>query len=282
MNTSSEFNRVTFGLPVETFRVDAHIALDERLPIVTEFVLRLLRICGRVSLPAFRDYFGFTDSEALALMESLYRQGLTEVLENHVQLTAFAAERFEEAGGDYPRFSKVERKQDTVTFDLISFTPLRSIRASHITDNVIKLDVDEEVLGSSLERARNAYRHRYPEIASMREDLREKSYGVYSIEDIESKTRSYVPVPISFSFDHEGQVVRGVDSAFEQIASAELLQFVNEQVTGSIPRTLSLGHSGLEYFIDAFNMQVMRRYLIGKKFDLAAFLAVASLTIISL
>lgn len=48
MNSTTEFNRVTFGLPVETFRISAHIALDERLPIVTEFVLRLLRICSRV------------------------------------------------------------------------------------------------------------------------------------------------------------------------------------------------------------------------------------------
>lgn len=31
MSFPSEFNRVTFGLPVETFRVDAYIALEERL-----------------------------------------------------------------------------------------------------------------------------------------------------------------------------------------------------------------------------------------------------------
>lgn len=126
MNIPSEFNRVTFGLPIETFRVEANIALDERLPVVTEFVLRLLRICGRVSMASFRDYFGFTDSEALSVIESLTRQGLIELMDDEMQLSLFAIERFEESGGDHPRFSKVELRKDTVTFDLISFTPLHS------------------------------------------------------------------------------------------------------------------------------------------------------------
>jgi hypothetical protein len=33
------FNHVTFGLPVETFRISAYIALEERLPVVTEYVV---------------------------------------------------------------------------------------------------------------------------------------------------------------------------------------------------------------------------------------------------
>ena len=187
MDIPSEFNRVTFGLPVETFRVQAHIALEERLPVVTEFVLRLLRICDRVSLSAFRDYFGFSDSEALAVVESLSRQGLLDVHDDELQLSRFSIERFDEAGGEFPRFSKVELKSDTVTFDLISFTPLRPVRGDVPSDNVVKLDAAEDVLGQSVERARDAYRQRYPEIASLREDLREKSFGVYSVEEIESK-----------------------------------------------------------------------------------------------
>ncbi|NBC48459.1 MAG: hypothetical protein GVY22_10795 [Gammaproteobacteria bacterium] len=273
MSESAEFNRVTFGLPVETFRVSAHIALDERLPVVTEFVLRLLRICGHTSLADLRDYFGFNDSEALSLIESLSRQGLIAVNDEDVRLTPFSNERFDEAGGDHPRFSKVELKQDTVTFDLRSFTPLRTGRGSLPSDNIIKLDAEEEALGNSLERAKNAYRQRYPEIASMRDDLREKSYGVYAVEDIESKKRSYVPVPVAFSLDAEGQVIRSLDEAFELVAPQELLHFFNEQVTASIPRTLSLKNRGLEEFIDTFNVQVMRRYLVGNKFDLSGYLS---------
>lgn len=272
MNEPTEFNRVTFGLPVETFRISAHIALNERLPIVTEFVLRLLRICGHTSLADLRDYFGFTDSEVLSLVESLSRQGLILIEGESVRLAPFANERFDEAGGDHPRFSKVELKQDTVTFDLRSFTPLRSGRGAFPTDNIIKLDADEEVLGNSLELARSAYRLKYPEIASMRDDLREQSYGVYAIEDIESKRRSYAPVPVTFSLDSDGHVVRAIDETFQLVAPPALIQFLNEQVTSAIPRTLSLKNVGFEEFIDTFKVSVMGRYLIGTKFDLTGYL----------
>lgn len=273
MSIPSVFNRVTFGLPVETFRVEAYIALDERLPVVTEFVLRLLRVCGRVSMTAFRDYFGFTDSEALAVVESLSRQGLVELNEDEIQLSLFSIERFEESGGDYPRFNKVELRKDTVTFDLISFNPLRAVKNELATDNIIKLNVADDALGESRERARLAYRQRYPEIASMRDDLRDKSYGVHSVEDIESKRRSYLPIPVSFALDQDGQVVRKIDETFEQAAPVELIQFVNEQVTASIPKTLSVGAPGLEEFIEAFDLKLMEQYLTAKKFDLAGYLA---------
>ncbi|WP_038729599.1 hypothetical protein [Burkholderia pseudomallei] len=273
MSIPSEFNRVTFGLPIETFRVEANIALDERLPVVTEFVLRLLRICGRVSMVSLRDYFGFTDGEALSMVESLTRQGLIELMDDEMQLSLFAIERFEESGGDHPRFSKVELRKDTVTFDLISFTPLRSVTGEAATDNIIKLNAADDALGESRERARLAYRQRYAEIASMRPELRDKSYGVHSVEDIESKRRSYLPVPVSFSLDQDGQVERKIDEAFERAAPAELIQFVNEEVTASIPKTISLGTPGLEEFIDAFDLKLMGQYLAGKKFDLAGYLA---------
>ena len=273
MHSSFEFNRVTFGLPIETFRVEAYIALEERLPVVTEFVLRLLKICNSVPLGAFRDYFGFTNGEALAVVESLSRQGLVDVLEDEVQLSSFTLERFAETGGEYPRFSKVELKKDTVTFDLVTFTPLRSAWREPQWDNYVKLDAPEENIGQSVERARSAYRNKYAEIASMREDLRERSFGVYSVEDVESKRRDFAPVPVTFTLDNDGQVERRIDETFERIAPPELVQFVNEQVTAEIPRTLSIGVPGLEEFIETFDLKVMAQYLTGKTFDLRRYLS---------
>lgn len=272
MTAPLEFNRVTFGLPVETFRVDAYIALEERLPVVTEFILRLLRVCGHVPVTSLRTYFGFSNGEALAVLESLSRQGLLEVIDEEAQLTQYALEKFEAAGGDHPTFSKVELKSDTVTFDLVSFTPLRAQSGETPTDNILKLDATDEALGESVERARAAYRRRYPEIASLRTDLREKSFGVYSIEDVESKRRSYVPIPVTFALDNDGQVERRIDEAFERIAPPELLHFVNEQVTAVIPQTLSLGTAGLEEFIETFDLKLMGQYLTGKKFDVLRYL----------
>lgn len=278
MSIPAEFNRVTFGLPVETFRVDAYIALDERLPVVTEFVLRLLRICGPINLSSFRNYFGFTNSEALSVIDSLSGQGLLEVFEEEVQLSRYAIERFEESGGEHPRFSKVERRSDTVTFDLISFTPLRSQGGEIPSDNLVKLEASEEAIGESVERARKAYRQRYSEVAALRSELRERSFGVYSVEDVESKRRNYIPIPVSFALDTEGQVRRQIDEAFERVAPPELVQFVNEQVTAAIPKTISLGNAGLDEFIDTFDLPLLRQYVQGKKFDLFRYITDVHLT----
>lgn len=278
MKIPAEFNRVTFGLPVETFRFDAYIALDERLPVVTEFVLRLLRICGPVNLTTFRNYFGFTNSEALAVIDSLSRQGLLDVFDEEVHLSRYAIERFEESGGEHPRFSKVELRSDTVMFDLISFTPLRSQGGEIPSDNLVKLDASEEAIGESAELARNAYRQRYPEVAALRSDLRDRSFGVYSVEDVESKRRNYIPIPVSFALDTDGQVRRSIDEAFERAAPTELVQFVNEQVTAAIPKNISLENTGLEEFTETFDLPLLRKYIQGKKFEIFQYLTDVHLT----
>lgn len=271
MTSVYEFNTVTFGLPTETFRVKAYVALEERLPIVTEFVLRLLRICRHMPLSGLRSYFGFSDAEALAVVESLSRQGLIELFDDQVQLSQFATERFDQSGGDHPGFTKVKMRQDTVTFDLISFAPLR-LRASRKLGNGRELEADEAVLSESVERARSAYRARFAEVASMREELRERSYGVYAVEDVESKGRGYLPLAVSFALDDDGQVHRRLEEGFERIAPPELANFVQERVTASIPKTLSVGLAGIEEFIDVFDVNVMHQFVIGKKFDLIGYL----------
>src|SRR5690348_9067702 len=101
MTNNFEFNRVTFGLPVESFRIDAYISLEERLPVVTEYILRLIRICNAVSLAALRDYFGFSDSEMLTVTGSLIRQGLLIVEDDQAKLSRFACEKFDAVSDEY-------------------------------------------------------------------------------------------------------------------------------------------------------------------------------------
>jgi len=273
MNKLIEFNTVSFGIPVETFKVSAYIAMEERLPVVTEFVLRLLRICNQLSINSLRDYFGFTDKEVLALTESLAKQGLIDIVEEEIKLTAYSIESFDETGDEYPRFAKVELKHQSITFDLISFTPLPTPHGPLPSDNIVKFEAKEEYVGNSIEQAKSAYRQKYPEIAFMQKELREKSHGVYSVEDIESKRRTYIPIPVSFSIDKQEQVTRSIDATFEQQAPRALVNFINEKVTDYIPRsTLSLQQSGLDEFVDIFSMQALKKYLIGKKFALSSFL----------
>jgi hypothetical protein len=266
-----EFNRTTFGLPVESYRVDSFITKDERLPVVTEFVLRLLRICGPITVPAFRDYFGFSEAESLAVAESLSRQGLVVLRDEHLELSPYAVERFEESAEDYPRFTKVEPRRDSVTFDLLSFSPLPPRGMGMLHDLCLRLKATDEALSRSVERAKSAYFRRFPEIARLSEDLRHNAINVYSVEDIQSKRRGYVPIPMDFSLDEQGQVQRKAESAFEERAAPELVSAFHEQVSNELPSGAPREMAAFAKFVEVFDIFSFTQYALGKRFELRRF-----------
>jgi hypothetical protein len=266
-----EFNRVTFGLPVESYRVDSFVTKGERLPVVTEFVLRLLRICGPITVPAFRDYFGFSEAESLAVAESLNRQGLAILRDEHLELSPYSVERFDESAEDYPRFTKVEERRDSVTFDLLSFSPLPSRGIGMLHDLCLRLSAPDEAMGKSVDRAKAAYFRRFPEIARLSEDLRQDGINVYAVQDIQSKRRGYVPIPMDFLLDDQGQVHRKVDTTFEERAAPELVSAFHEQVSNELPRASPRDLVGFEEFVEVFDMFSFMQYVIGKRFELRRF-----------
>ena len=269
MNTDSfEFNRITFGLPIESYRVDAFITRDERLPVVTEYVLRLLKICNSLSLGALRDYFGFSDGETLSVIDSLKRQGLIEASDESIVLSNFALEKFEASGDEYPRFTKVEPRRDTVTFDLLSFTPLPSKSNNMLNDNVIRLSASDDFIGSSVEFAKAAYYKRFPEIARLNDGLKKDAINVYSVEDIQSKKRGFLPIPVSFSLNQEGQIDRHAEDAFEEGAAPELVKAFHEQVSEVFPMSQKADMGAFEQFVDSFDLPFLWKYVLGKNFDL--------------
>ena len=269
MNTDSfEFNRITFGLPIETYRVDAYVTRDERLPVVTEYVLRLLKICSSLSLTALRDYFGFSDGETLSVIDSLKRQGLVDVSEESIVLSNFALEKFEASGDEYPRFTKVESRRDTVTFDLLSFTPLPSRSNTLLSENVMRLPASNAFIGSSVEFAKAAYYKRFPEIARLSEGLKKDDVNVYSVEDIQSKRRGYLPIPVSFSLNQEGQINRYAEESFEEGAPLELVKAFHEQVSEVFPLSQKADIGAFEEFVDSFDLAFLWKYVLGKSFDL--------------
>jgi hypothetical protein len=262
-----EFNRITFGLPIESYRVDAYITRDERLPVVTEYVLRLLKICNSLSLATLRDYFGFSDGETLSVIDSLKRQGLIEVSEESIVLSNFTLEKFEASGDDYPRFTKVEPRRDTVTFDLLSFTPLASRSNSLLNENFMRLSASDDFIGSSLEFAKAAYYRRFSEIAHINDGLKKDAINVYSVEDIQSKKRGYLPIPVSFSLNREGQINRYAEESFEVGAPPELVKAFHEQVSEVFPPSQKADIGAFEQFVDTFDLPFLWKYVIGKSFD---------------
>ena len=80
------FNRITFHVPAERFMVRALISHEERLPVVTEYVLRALRVCRLLSADRLRGFFGFSALRLKAVVSAMVRQGLVELSGESVKL----------------------------------------------------------------------------------------------------------------------------------------------------------------------------------------------------
>jgi hypothetical protein len=270
----SEFNRISFQLPLETFAVSAFITKEERMPIVTEYVLRLLRICGQLSVSAFQRYFGFSRSELVAVMETLSRQGLIVVSSDDITLSRYASAQFDASTEEYPLFAKVDPYHDDVTFDLLTFSPIK--RRGDIRDplGAIEIEIANEIVGHSVERAKQAFAERFPEIASMRDDLRHHAVSVYSIAEIHSKRRGMLPVPVSLSMGEAGQIERTLEEAFSRQASPELHNGFQQWVTDAIGANAHNRRGGrIEHFVDVFGLRWLRPYFNDRRFNLTRYVA---------
>jgi hypothetical protein len=258
------FNRITFALPVQPFKVTAFISTQERLPAVTEFVLRLLHTCGRVSLAGFRDYFGFSEAEALSVIESLDRQGYVMLSEDQLTLSEEMRQRFESSPDDCPWVTKLKRRTDVVPFDLLTFSRLGRAEFAFASANWVKLNPPPELVGNSLEKARHAYRESFfrieRETARSRGEERERSYGVHSIESIEARKPGFVPLTVSLEVDATNAVTAKLPNEFEAGASIELLAEFRERVAASLEANAQSDAGGVQDFLTMFELDFLRPY----------------------
>lgn len=258
------FNRITFALPVQPFKVTAFISTQERLPAVTEFVLRLLNTCGQVSLAAFRDYFGFSEAEALSVIESLDRQGHVTLSEDQLTLSEEMRQRFETSPDDCPWVTKLKRRTDVVPFDLLTFSMLGRAEFAFATANWVKLNPPPEIVGNSLEKARRAYGESFSRIeretARTRGEERERSYGVHSIESVEARKPGFVPLTVSLEVDAKNNVTAKLPNEFETGASLELLSEFRERIAGYLEANAQGREEGLQEFLTMFELDFFRPY----------------------
>ena len=258
------FNRVTFALPVQPFKVTAFISMQERLPAVTEFVLRLLHTCGRVSLAAFRDYFGFSEAEALSVIESLDRQGYVTLSDDVLTLSEEMGQRFDASPDDCPWVTKLKRRTDVVPFDLLTFSMLGRAEFAFATANWVKLNPPPELVGNSLERARRAYGESFSRIeretARSRGEERERSFGVHSIESVEARKPGFIPLTVTLELDANNAVTAKLPNEFEAGASLELVAEFREYIAASLEANAQGRDDGVQQFLTMFELDFLRPY----------------------
>ena len=120
---------VGFRIPCRRFSFVLNVSRDRRLPVVDEFVLRLLRMFERIPIQRLRTFFGFSVREMEIVLSDLVARGHVLLEGEFASLQPAADELFSSSGDGMPRMVSVETWNETVSFDMVASTILPSERS---------------------------------------------------------------------------------------------------------------------------------------------------------
>jgi hypothetical protein len=267
VDLSNAINHVTFTVPSRQFVITSSVTVNESLPKVTEFVLRLVRLCEAIEPEDIGSYFGFSEKETRLILESLGDQSLIRFDGNLVRLTDYADSKFY-TDDDLPRFSVVKPRTDHVDFDLLTFHPIDGRSRNKAPGFAVQLTVNDEQTSSSTRLAEQAYQRHFQRILRVKEKGNDK-IDIYKISSVQSKQLFDIPVDVSFNLDVNSEVERII--AYDEDAPEPYRLEVESSVSDALKRPLSNQYLWLADFVDIFDDKVLAQYLSKKGFDFSRY-----------
>jgi len=251
---------VTFAIPAQSFAIACAVSAEESLPVVTEFVLRMIHTCGAMSARQIQDFFGFNDKEAAAVIRTLHDELLVQWEEDELRLTPYALGRFLESSDNIPRFFKIREWSSEIDFDLIQFSPVKKGSRYRRTNAMVELlAVDQDKVSNTLHWAERSFQENFQKI--MRQDRVE----IYKISEVRAGERFMIPLPCVFSLSSDGraEMVRSVD---DEVFGEHLA--ISQAISDALSSTESSNNEALGTFIELFDDEVLRKFNTDNGFDL--------------
>jgi hypothetical protein len=183
---------VDFQVPCRRFTIRAHVTRDRQMPVVDEFVLRLVHIVQRIPAQRLAGYFGFTSAEMETVLLELVDRGFLESDEQEFRLSPKGHDLFKGlANGDLPRLAAVEGWTEFVWFDLVSknmispsrYRPLKSLIA--IPEQARARDLPEAYAREAFEQNFHDYTRR------IRRHPDADRLAIYSVSEVEPSVYGY-------------------------------------------------------------------------------------------
>ncbi|MDT4836869.1 hypothetical protein FQZ97_705850 [compost metagenome] len=144
------------AVPAQQFRIEYTLVDKGGLPVVPEFLLRLLKISALLPSEIAR-YFGFTIKELSVAITPFLQSGEIRIRpDGRVELTELGLRMFSEAHETPMVKRKVERQQ-TFAFDLVAFTYLGRSLTSTESRRALELHAPAETLTESCRMAVSAF-----------------------------------------------------------------------------------------------------------------------------
>ena len=202
-----QLSKVCFGLPMKSFFMDYTVSKKRELPVVKEFVIRLIYSLTSTSLETIQDYFGFTSKEMLAIVDDLQEENLIEWESGKIKLTYYAMSKFTEEDGNLrPTFFEVTDEASPVEFELYSFRMLSTdVRRSGSQDFSVSLNLPDDCYRNLLSKAQNAFDRNFNlfrEIV-LKEDVFSEIKELYKINQVSDRFDSTLPLEVEYFVNTE-------------------------------------------------------------------------------
>ncbi|MCD6004237.1 DUF835 domain-containing protein [Halomonas sp. IOP_6] len=202
-----QISKVCFGLPMKSFFMDYTVSKKRELPVVKEFVIRLIYSLTSTSMETIQDYFGFTSKEMLAIVDDLQEENLIEWESGKIKLTYYAMSKFTEEDGNLrPTFFEVTDEASPVEFELYSFRMLSTdVRRSGSQDFSVSLNLPDECYRNLLGKAQNAFDtnfNLFREVV-LKEDVFSEVKDLYKINQVSDRFDSTLPLEVEYFVDTE-------------------------------------------------------------------------------
>ncbi|NOH84239.1 hypothetical protein F0249_10475 [Vibrio sp. 03-59-1] len=200
-----QLSKVCFGLPMKSFFMDYTVSKKRELPVVKEFVIRLIYSLTSTSLETIQDYFGLTSKEMLAIVDDLQEENLVKWEDGKIKLTYYAMSKFTEEDGNLrPTFFEVTDEASAVEFELYSFQMLSTdVKRSGSQDFSISLSLPDECYRHLLSKAQSAFDKNFNLFRELvlKEDVFSEVKELYKINQVSDRYDSTLPLEVEYFVD---------------------------------------------------------------------------------
>lgn len=202
-----KLNKVCFALPMKSFFMDYTVSKKRELPVVKEFVIRLIYSLSSTTLDIIQGYFGLSSKEILTIIDNLQEENLIEWESGKVKLTYYAMSKFTEEDGNLrPTFFEVTDESSPVEFELYNFRILpNNIKRSSSQDFSLSLNLPDKCYHNLLNQAQNAFDNNFNlfrEIV-LNEDVFSEVKELYKINHVSDRYDAILPLEVEYFVDSD-------------------------------------------------------------------------------
>jgi hypothetical protein len=193
---------IDFQVPCRRFTIKANVTRDKQMPVVDEFVLRLLHVVQRITVERLAGYFGFSGSEMETVLLQLTDRGLIESDEREFYLSAKSYDLFKGlTEGELPRLAAVEEWTEGVWFELISRNTMTPARFRP-QPNLLPIREQSQARQIPEAYAREAFEQNFHDYSRrVRRHPDADRLAIYSVSEVEAGIYGYQPMPAEASLE---------------------------------------------------------------------------------